>query len=83
LNSPIVEQICGLVSDVMAVPRTQINSDSSPKSIESWDSTAHLNLILAIEEKYRIQLAPEEIEAMQSVGQIARILEKKVSTASL
>jgi acyl carrier protein len=81
-QQPILDEVCGIVSDVMAVPTAQVNAQSSPKTIGTWDSTAHLNLILAIEEKYNLQLSPEEMDAMQSVGQIAAILEQKVSSSS-
>jgi acyl carrier protein len=40
----------------------------------------HLNLVLAVEEQFNIQLSPEEIEQMRSVGQIAQIVEQKLQT---
>jgi acyl carrier protein len=82
LNSLILDQVCGIASDVLGVPRSKVSADSSPKNTEAWDSTAHLNLVLALEEKYGVQLSPEEIEGMQSVGEAVAILEKKLPTAS-
>jgi acyl carrier protein len=38
----------------------------------------HLNLVLALEEKFGLQLDPEEIEQMKSVGAVAALVEKKL-----
>jgi acyl carrier protein len=36
----------------------------------------HLNLVLAIEEKFSVQLEPEDIEQMKNIGAVARLVEK-------
>ena len=38
----------------------------------------HLNLVLALEERFSIQLSPEEMEQMRSVGLISEMLEAKL-----
>ena len=45
--------------------------------IEEWDSLGHFNLILAIENYYKIQFDMNEIETIVSVADI----EKKVNNA--
>ena len=52
---------------------------SSPETIENWDSMQHLNLVLAIEEKFGLQLEPEDIEQMKSIGAVAAMVEKSCS----
>jgi acyl carrier protein len=37
-----------------------------------------LNLVLALEEKFSLQLSPEEIEQMKNVGDIAKLVEGKL-----
>lgn len=46
-------------SDMFAVPEERIGADSSPETIEAWDWMQHLNLILALEERFGLQLLPE------------------------
>jgi acyl carrier protein len=60
------------------VPLARIQIDSTPESIESWDSIQHLNLALTLEEKFNVQLSPEEIERMRNIGQIAKLIESKL-----
>jgi acyl carrier protein len=82
LTSPIFEQVRSIASDLFTVPAGQITGDSSPETIEAWDSIQHLNLVLALEEKFAFQLSTEEIEQMKTIGQIASLVERKLQTAS-
>ena len=50
---------------------------ASPETIPTWDSLQHLNLVLALEEEFRIQFTPEEVEQLLSVEVTAAILEEK------
>ena len=80
MSTTILEQIRSVASDIFSLPASSITEQSSPESIEAWDSTQHLNLVLALEEKFNIQLSPEEIEQMRSIGNIAQIVEGKLQT---
>ena len=77
MNSTL-EQVQAIASDIFGVPSAKITTDSSPETIETWDSMQHLNLVLPIEEKFGLQLSPEEIEEMKSVGAVAALIEKKL-----
>jgi len=81
LTSSIFDQIRTLASDLFAIPPSQIDNASSPETIESWDSVQHLNLVLALEEKFHLQLMPEEIEQMKTVGDVVKLVEGKLQTA--
>jgi acyl carrier protein len=58
----------------------QITAASSPQTLENWDSIQHLNLVLAVEEKFGVQLSPEEIEEMKNVGETAKLVESKLQS---
>jgi acyl carrier protein len=76
------EQVRNLASDIFGVPATQITEASSPETIEAWDSTQHLNLVLALEDTFQLQLSPEEIEQMKNVGEVVRIVERKLAATA-
>ena len=82
MTPSIFEQVRGIASDILGVPAGKITVASSPETIESWDSMQHLNLVLAIEERFGVQLSPEEIEQMNTIGLVAALVEKKVSSVS-
>ena len=66
------------VSEIMSVPVEKISDESSPDTIEAWDSLNHMNLVLALEEEFEVQFSDEKIVAMLSVGMIVAGLEELV-----
>ena len=71
-----LEQVRNIASDIFGIPVDQVTAESSPQTIENWDSMQHLNLVLAVEEKFGVRFEPEEIEAMTNVGAVAALVEK-------
>ena len=82
MTASIFEQVRGIASDIFGIPAGKLTANSSPETIENWDSIQHLNLVLAIEENFGVQLAPEEIEQMKNVGLVAALVEKKAPSVS-
>lgn len=78
MTATILEQVRGIASDLFSIPLSRITPESSPENIESWDSTQHLNFVLALEEKFGLQMSPEEMEQMRSVGEAAKLVEGKL-----
>jgi len=70
-----------MASDIFGVPADKITPTSTPETIETWDSIQHLNLVLALEEKFGVQLSPEEIEQMKSIGDVIKLVEGKLQAA--
>ena len=78
MTPTILEQVRQVASDVFSVPADRLAADSSPETIETWDSIQHLNLVLALEQEFSLQLSPEEMEQMHTIGQISAMLESKL-----
>lgn len=76
MTASTFEQVRNIASDIFGIPAEKITAESSPETIENWDSMQHLNLVLAIEEKFGMQLEPEDIEQMKNVGAVATLVEK-------
>ena len=78
MTSPLLDKVRSITADVLQVPANQLMPQSSPDSIEAWDSIHHLNLILALEQEFGVQFEPEEVDQMNSVGRILDVLENKL-----
>ena len=78
MTAAVFDQIRTMASDLFGVPAERISGASSPQTLENWDSIQHLNLVLAVEEKFGLQLSPEEIEQMKSIGETAKLIESKL-----
>jgi len=81
LPASTLEQVRNIASDIFGIPVEKITAESSPETIENWDSMQHLNLVLAMEEKFGVQLDPEDIEQMKNIGAVAALVEKLQSAA--
>lgn len=77
MPASLLERVRGIAADVLEVPAAKINPDSSPETIDTWDSVHHLNLVLALEQEFNLQFEPEEIDQMKDVQHILMILEQK------
>jgi acyl carrier protein len=81
LTASTFEQVRSVASDIFGIPAEAITAESSPETIENWDSMQHLNLVLAVEEKFGVQLEPEDIEQMKNIGSVAKLVEKLQSAS--
>ena len=71
------EDLRGIAADIFQVAPKRINRESSPDTIETWDSLQHLNLILELEQRFGLEFEPEEMERMTSIEAILSILDEK------
>ena len=55
------EKVCEIIASIMNIERSTISIDSSPQTIESWDSLHHMQLILALEESLDFNFNEEDI----------------------
>lgn len=49
-----------IVASVFKIDVSSVNNDTSPDSVESWDSLNHLNLVLALEEGFDVSFTEEQ-----------------------
>ena len=46
--------------------KKEINNDSTPHTIKSWDSLKHIHLVIALEKEFEVKFDQDEIAAMVS-----------------
>jgi acyl carrier protein len=70
-----------VVAEVLQVSAGTITDDLAMKDLDAWDSLKHMELIVSLEGSFDVQLTFEEIVAMQSVGEIKRVLKERGAIA--
>lgn len=70
------ERAYRVIANVMNVPAESIDDNSSPDTIEEWDSIKHMNLILALEQEFSIQFEDEQIADMLSAELVIETLKE-------
>ncbi|MGH8645575.1 MAG: acyl carrier protein [Gammaproteobacteria bacterium] len=63
-----------VIAKVFGVPLIDVTDDTSNTTVSTWDSLAHITLILELEATYRVSLLPEEVFNMTSVASIKKVL---------
>ena len=64
-----------LLAEALETAPERIADGASIHTIEAWDSLAHLRLIQAIERRLGRELPPEAMIAVESLADVARLLE--------
>lgn len=66
-----------LLSEVLQIPASKVTEDLAMKDVDAWDSLKHMELIVSLEQSFGIELSFDDIVAMQSVGEIKRVLKER------
>lgn len=75
MENKLDKKIKKIMANVFQIELDKINNDTSPNSIEKWDSLKHLNLIVALEEEFEIKFDEDEIASMISFSIISATIQ--------
>lgn len=56
-----------------------LSPETTADDIEEWDSLSHIQLIVALEKKFKIKFTTAEITSYKNVGQMAEAIVKKLA----
>ena len=70
----ILEKIQPIFFKVFGNKNIKIDYDSSPETIEQWDSLAQINLIVGIEKLMKIKFSVSELANLKNVGEIVDVV---------
>jgi acyl carrier protein len=74
-EEPVIDQVCQIMADLFSVPKSSLGPETTPATLERWDSMGHLMLILQMEQDFGVLFAPEQVERMTSIALIAAELD--------
>jgi acyl carrier protein len=79
----LADRVRALAADVLETPLETLRPDSTPDTIETWDSLHHLSMVLALEQEFHVEFTPEEIEEMLSIQSVTTLVEEKQKTCGV
>jgi len=80
LTETVLDRVRAIAAGLFDIPASQVTPDLGPATFEAWDSVQHLNLMLDLEQTFGVRFEPEDVEQMQSIGLIVRLVEQKRQT---
>lgn len=73
LNEDTLKQV---MSTILGVDLSIIDENASTDNLPNWDSLRHINLVLALEQEFQIQISDDDADSIKSYKLIKLVLEE-------
>ncbi len=70
----VYDKLTVIFRDIFDDDTIKISSETSAADIEDWDSLEHINLISAIEKKFKMRFNMKQVSTMKNVGEMVSII---------
>lgn len=74
----VFEKLNQVFEDVFDDEEIRVDDSTTSEDIEDWDSLEHINLIVAVEQKFGMKFNMGEVTTMKNVGEMADIILKRI-----
>jgi len=71
------DRLIELFAEEFSLASSVIDENSSPETVEAWDSLASMRLVEAIEDSFGVKLTTGEIMKMNKVGIVREVLRSR------
>ena len=72
-----LEILNGIFRQVFDDDSLVVIRDTTANDIDEWDSLTHLNLVMAVEQRFKIRFALGELQGLRHVGDMIDLVNKK------
>jgi acyl carrier protein len=79
-EAEIYAALTEIFQDVFLRDDLELRPELSAKDVPGWDSFKQIDIILAVEEKYRIKLNTRELDSLHNVGDLVRVIADKTAS---
>ena len=60
----------------------EVSPETTANEVDGWDSLSHVNLITAVESRFKIRFTQKELLTQRNVGDMRRMIESKLDQES-
>ena len=78
-TSDVLNDATELFRDILDNDSIMLTPETTADDIEEWDSLSHIQLIVALEKKFKIKFTTAEITSYKNVGQMVESIVRKLS----
>lgn len=72
------ERLTSLFWRVFEDERIEIKNETTAQDVPGWDSLAHIDLIIQIEEEFDIKFITKDIIGLANVGEMIELIDQKL-----
>jgi acyl carrier protein len=78
-ESSLRAKITETFRDVLGDPKLELRDELTAQEVEGWDSISHINLIVALETRFKVKLTTGEVSKLKNVGDLVALLKRKTA----
>jgi acyl carrier protein len=75
----IYQKLNKIFHDVFDDDSIVLTPELDASQVPEWDSFNHINLMVAVEQAFKIKFHTAELESMRNVGHLVALIEKKTA----
>lgn len=77
----ITQELKRVILTALKLDDWDIDDDTIATQVPGWDSLNHVNVILAVENRFRVRFKPLEVLKLKNIGDLQRLLTSKLEKA--
>ena len=74
-----LEELTDLFRNIFVDREIVLTPQTSAADLPGWDSMKHIEIVMAVEEKYRVRFNTQQVEGLRSVGDLVTLIDQKTS----
>lgn len=82
MSDHVHQQLEDVFQNVFNDDTLELRDEMTAEQIDAWDSVAHINLMFAIEERFGIQFAGNELAEFENIGALKQYLAAKTGASA-
>ncbi len=75
----ILNEITKVFADTLDEDNVELTEGSTADDVEGWDSLTHVQLVVAVEKKFKVRFTAKEIQSWKNIGEMIDSITSKLS----
>ena len=71
-----ISLVIEVFNDILDLETGQLTQESTPEDIDEWDSMANVNIIVALEQEFKIKFKLEDIQDAKTVNDFIALVDR-------
>ena len=77
-SDDVLSALESVFCEVLDLPALKLTPTTTAADVEEWDSLVHIELIAAIEERFKVKFTYAEMQGFRNVGEMQASILKKL-----